>query len=83
MIYHPLSLGATSKNSIVYWLDLQAADNLNVALPADWRPGDDVIVPTAGSCGITKERMANKTEMTCYDWSLCTKSYQNKILIKK
>jgi len=49
--------------------DVEVTFPLNeVALPADWRPGDDVIVPTAGSCGVAKERMEKKDEMHCYDW---------------
>ena len=40
--------------------------------PADWRPGDDVIVPTAGSCGVAKERMDNQSEnQYCLDWFMC------------
>ena len=51
-----------------------AADALAVATPADWRPGDAVIVPTAGSCGTAKERMEGKEEsVTCIDWFFCTK----------
>ena len=34
---------------------MQTTDEFGVATPADWRPGDDVIVPTAGSCGVAKE----------------------------
>ena len=35
-------------------------------------PGDDVIVPTAGSCGTAKERMETQTdEQYCLDWFLC------------
>ena len=52
---------------------MQTADAFSVATPADWQPGDDVIVPTAGSCGVAKDRMENKQEMTCYDWFFCTK----------
>ena len=52
-----------------------AADG--IALPADWRPGDDVIVPTAGSCGVTKERMEVPEEgVTCHDWFFCTKKLE-------
>lgn len=37
-------------------------------------PGDDVIVPTAGSCGVAKERMESKDDnMYCLDWFLCFK----------
>jgi peroxiredoxin (alkyl hydroperoxide reductase subunit C) len=53
---------------------LQKADKDNVATPANWRPGDDVIVPTAGSCGTAKERMQNPGEnVYCLDWFMCFK----------
>jgi len=54
------------------------ADNFSVALPADWRPGDDVIIPTAGSCGVAKQRMGNKKDMKCYDWFFCTRKLSKK-----
>ena len=53
---------------------LQTADNFSVALPADWRPGEEVIVPPAGSCGVAKERMSGDDDtLHCYDWFFCTK----------
>ena len=73
ILYYPLSLGRNFDEIKRVLMGLQTADNFGVALPADWRPGDDVIVPTAGSCGVAKERMDNKTgELTCYDWFFCT-----------
>ena len=55
-------------------LALQKADADNVATPADWRPGDDVIVPTAGSCGTAKERMESQDkDVYCLDWFMCFK----------
>ncbi len=74
IIYYPLSLGRNFDELKRILLGLQTADEFGVALPADWRPGDDVIVPTAGSCGVAKERMETKEEdMHCYDWFFCTK----------
>lgn len=74
ILYYPLSLGRNFDEIKRVLIGLQTADNFGVALPADWRPGDDVIVPTAGSCGVAKERMDNKTgELTCYDWFFCTR----------
>ena len=73
IIYYPLSLGRNFDELYRVILALQTADAFSVATPADWRPGDDVIVPTAGSCGVAKERMDNKKDMTCYDWFFCTK----------
>ena len=53
---------------------LQKADQDKVATPADWRPGQDVIIPTAGSCGTAKERMESKDDdKYCLDWFMCFK----------
>ncbi len=74
MIYYPLSMGRNFDELHRAVVALQAADAFNVATPADWRPGDDVIVPTAGSCGVAKERMETKDpSVTCHDWFFCTK----------
>jgi len=73
IIYYPLSLGRNFEELYRVAIGLQTADAFSVSLPADWQPGDDVIVPTAGSCGMARERMESKEEMKCYDWFFCTK----------
>jgi len=73
MVYYPLSLGRNFDELYRILIGLQTVDAYSVALPADWQPGDDVIVPPAGSCGVAKERMDSKSGMTCYDWFFCTK----------
>lgn len=83
IIYYPLSLGRNFKELYRILIGLQTADEFSVALPADWQPGDDVIVPTAGSCGVAKDRMENKSEMTCYDWFFCTKKLPKQDINKK
>jgi len=76
IIYYPLSLGRNFDELYRVIIGLQTADAFSVALPADWQPGDDVIVPTAGSCGVAKQRMESKDEMHCYDWFFCTKKLE-------
>ncbi|MDD2192784.1 MAG: peroxiredoxin [Bacteroidales bacterium] len=84
IIYYPLALGRNFNEIKRALIGLQTADNFGVALPADWQPGDDVIVPTAGSCGVAKERMEDKTgEMTCYDWFFCTKKLSKELVESK
>jgi len=74
IIYYPLSMGRNFDELLRVLQALQTADAFGVATPADWRPGDDVIVPTAGSCGVAKERMDGKEAgVTCHDWFFCTK----------
>ena len=72
ILYYPLSTGRNFQEIKRIVLALQKADSDNVATPADWQPGDDTIVPTAGSCGTAKERMeAKDSDMYCLDWFLC------------
>ncbi len=74
ILYYPLSTGRNFDEIKRIILALQKADKDGVATPADWRPGDDVIVPTAGSCGVAKERMEQKKDdVYCLDWFMCFK----------
>mgnify|MGYP000872852512 CR=1 FL=1 len=74
ILYYPLSTGRNFDEIKRIIQALQKADAAGVATPADWRPGDDMIVPTAGSCGTAKERMqADDPDMYCLDWFLCFK----------
>lgn len=83
IIYYPLSLGRNFDELYRALIAMQVADRFSVALPADWRPGDDVIVPPAGSCGVAKERMEGKKDMKCYDWFFCTKKLSQKEIDKE
>ncbi len=77
ILYYPLSTGRNFDEIKRIVLALQKADADGVATPADWRPGDDVIVPTAGSCGTAKERMESQDEdQYCLDWFMCFKKEQ-------
>ncbi len=83
IIYYPLSLGRNFDELYRALIALKTADEFSIATPADWRPGDDVIVPTAGSCGVAKERMESKDEMTCHDWFFCTKKLDKETVLNK
>ncbi|NLY53671.1 MAG: peroxiredoxin [Firmicutes bacterium] len=77
ILYYPLSTGRNFDEIKRIVVALQKADSDGVATPADWRPGDDVIVPAPGSCGAAKERMESADEDTyCLDWFLCFKREQ-------
>jgi peroxiredoxin (alkyl hydroperoxide reductase subunit C) len=72
ILYYPLSTGRNFDEIKRIILALQKADKDGVATPADWRPGDDVIVPPAGSCGTAKDRMdGEEDDMYCLDWFMC------------
>lgn len=75
IMYYPLSLGRNFDEIKRVLIGLQTNDSFGVALPADWRPGDEVIVPTAGSCGVAKSRMdGEEKDVKCYDWFFCTRN---------
>ncbi len=84
IIYYPLSLGRNFDELKRVLMGLQTADEFGIALPADWRPGDDVIVPTAGSCGTAKDRMEGKMEgVECKDWFFCLKKLPKELVMEK
>lgn len=82
IIYYPLSTGRNFDEVYRALIAMQTADAFSIATPADWRPGDDVIVPPAGSCGSAKDRMEGKEEMKCYDWFFCTKKLDKEKVLK-
>ena len=74
IMYYPASLGRNFDEIKRVLIGLQTGDAFDVALPADWRPGDEVIVPPAGSCGVAQKRVSDTSgELKCYDWFFCTK----------
>lgn len=84
IIYYPLSLGRNFDELYRVVIALQTADAFSIATPADWRPGDDVIVPTAGSCGVAKERMeSTDNDITCHDWFFCTKKLDKDLVLNR
>ena len=75
LMYYPLSTGRNLEEIKRVLISMQTVDKHNIATPADWQPGDDVIVPPPGSCGTAKERVegAEKEGIKCLDWFMCFK----------
>jgi peroxiredoxin 2/4 len=74
ILYYPASTGRNFDEIKRIVIALQKADKESIATPADWRPGDDVIIPPAGSCGTAKDRMETKEDdKYCLDWFMCFK----------
>lgn len=74
IIYYPLSNGRNFQEIKRLLIAMQTADKYKVATPADWQPGDDVIVPPPSSCGSARERMsAAEKDVDCMDWFFCFK----------
>lgn len=75
LIYYPLSNGRNFQEIKRLLIAMQTSDEYKVATPADWQPGDDVIVPPPGSCGAAKDRVdtAQQEGLKCLDWFICFK----------
>lgn len=67
MIYYPLNVGRNF-DEILRLIDaLQTADQHGVACPADWRPGQPVIVPPPGTTADADARVADDS-LNVTDW---------------
>jgi peroxiredoxin 2/4 len=72
MIYYPLTTGR-NMDEILRLIDaLQTHDKYKIATPANWRPGDKVIVPPPKTAEEAEERV--NAGLECKDWYFCMKS---------
>lgn len=67
MIYYPLSTGRNMDEILRLIQALQIVDKHKVATPANWRPGDKVIVPPPNTQELAEERVREKG-VECKDW---------------
>jgi len=67
MIYYPLNVGRNFDEILRVVDALQTADANGVACPANWRPGDEVIVPAPMTAQGAQDRVGNK-DFTVTDW---------------
>jgi peroxiredoxin 2/4 len=71
ILYYPLSTGRNMKEILRIIDALQTTDEHKVATPANWMPGDPVVVPPPGTTEQAEERV--KEGYDCKDWYLCFK----------
>jgi len=71
IIYYPLTTGRNMAEILRLIDALQTTDQHGVATPANWKPGDKVIVPPPNTTEMAEERL--KAGYECRDWYLCFK----------
>jgi len=69
MIYYPLSNGRYIPEIVRLVKALQMTDEKGVATPANWQPGDKVVVPAPATQEAAEKRL--KEGFECKDWYLC------------
>ena len=67
MIYYPLNLGRNFDELLRVVDALQITDRHNVAMPADWRPGQAVIVPPPATVEEAHKRLKDDS-LEVVDW---------------
>ena len=74
ILYYPQSNGRNMDEILRLVKALQTADEHGVATPANWQPGDEVIIPPPPTDKIAAERVEGAGEgYRCLDWFLCLK----------
>ncbi|GFK96059.1 Selenocysteine-containing peroxiredoxin PrxU [Fundidesulfovibrio magnetotacticus] len=73
VVWYPLTTGRNTEEIVRLVEALRATDAHGVATPANWRPGDKVIVPAPRTQDGADER-AHETGTECKDWFFCTRS---------
>jgi peroxiredoxin (alkyl hydroperoxide reductase subunit C) len=71
ILYYPLSTGRNMQEIQRIIDALQTTDEHSVATPANWKPGDPVVVPPPHTSEAAEERV--KQGYDCKDWYLCFK----------
>jgi peroxiredoxin 2/4 len=71
MIYYPLQNGRFMPEIIRRVKALQTTDKFKVSTPANWQPGDKVVVPPPKTAAEMEKRPTEGYE--CKDWYLCFK----------
>ena len=71
ILYYPLTTGRNMDEILRIVDALQTTDKHAVATPANWRPGDMVVVPPPNTQEMAEERVKQGYE--CVDWYLCKK----------
>lgn len=72
ILYYPLTTGRNISEILRIIDALQTTDKYGVATPANWQPGEKVIVPAPTTGEGAEERLKEGYE--CVDWYLCKKS---------
>jgi len=72
IIYYPLTTGRNMQEILRVVKALQTTDTNGVATPANWEPGQKVIMPPPKTAEAAAERVEEEG-MECKDWYFCKK----------
>ena len=79
IIYYPVPNGRNIQELKRLVIAIQKSDEEDISTPANWQPGDDVVVHPPRSMEEVKERLeSTENGVYCLDWFLCLKKESKK-----
>lgn len=79
IIYYPVPNGRNIQELKRLMSAMQKSDAEDVSTPANWQPGDDVVIHPPRSMEEAKEKLENAEHgIYCLDWFLCLKKESKK-----
>ncbi len=82
ILYYPASTGRNFEEIKRILMSLQVADEFGRSTPADWQPGDDVIVPNPSTLD-GADKCSGKNKQTSCAWFLSTEPLQKEKIDEK
>ena len=70
ILYYPMSLGRNVDELVRIFTALQTADKNAVSTPANWKPGDPVVVPAPATQADAEKRVSSHEGLELTDWYL-------------
>ncbi len=77
LLYYPLSLGRNIDEILRVFDALQTADSNACATPANWRPGDSVIIAAPATQQDAEKRVASTNGLEVKDWYFSKKKLES------
>ena len=74
ILYYPMQLGRNVDELLRIFDALQTSDKNGVSTPADWQPGEPVIVPAPATLEAARERAAGEQGLDVEAWYLSKKT---------
>ena len=73
ILYYPLSTGRNFQEIKRLLAALQVTDKYQVSTPADWQPGEDVVVSAPTTLSEVMSEKNKQDGCDCGTWYFCTK----------
>lgn len=83
IIYYPQTIGRNLDEILRLTTALQVNMAFEVATPANWSEGDDVIVPPDKRAYQMSDEERKEQNITCHNWYLCTKKLSKQEIDEK